>query len=102
MIIAINALSIYRNGIPATNQDLEAASEANTFRQDLYYRIAAFPIEVPPLRDRRENIPLLANHFLMKFAGKSMKSIKAISADALRLLTQYDFPGNVRELKKFY
>ena len=84
--------------LTATNQNLGAAVEAGTFRKDLYYRIATFPIEVPPLRDRREDIPLLANHFLKKFAGSAMKSIKAISANALRLLTQYDFPGNVREL----
>ena len=85
--------------LTATNQDLEAAVKAGTFRKDLYYRIATFPIELPPLRDRREDIPLLANHFLKKFAGKSMKSIKAISIDALRLLMQHDFPGNVRELE---
>ena len=85
--------------LTATNQDLEAATEANTFRLDLYYRIAAFQIGVPPLRDRREDIPLLANHFLKKFAGRAKKSIEAISDDALRLLTQYDFPGNVRELE---
>ena len=85
--------------LTATNQNLEAAVEAGTFRKDLYYRIAAFPIVVPPLRDRREDILLLANHFLKNFAGSAMKSIKAISANALRLLTQYDFPGNVRELE---
>ena len=85
--------------LTATNQDLEAAVEAGSFRKDLYYRIAAFPIGLPPLRDRREDIPLLANHFLTKFAGKSMKSINAISSDALRLLMVYDFPGNVRELE---
>ena len=85
--------------LTATNQDLEDEVEAGTFRKDLYYRIATFPIGVPPLKDRREDIPLLANHFLEKFAGRAMKSVKAISADALRLLTQYDFPGNVRELE---
>ena len=85
--------------LTATNQDLEAAVEAGTFRKDLYYRIAAFPIVVPPLRDRREDIPLLAEHFLKRFAGIAMKAIKAISADALRLLMQYEFPGNVRELE---
>ena len=85
--------------LTATNQNLEAAVEAGTFRKDLYYRIATFPIEVPPLRDRREDIPLLTDHFLKKYAGSAMKSIKAISANALRLLTQYDFPGNVRELE---
>ena len=85
--------------LTATNQNLEAAVEAGTFRQDLFYRIAAFPILVPPLRDRREDIPLLANHFLKKFSQSTMKSIEAISTDALRLLMQYDFPGNVRELE---
>ena len=85
--------------LTATNQDLEAAVEAGTFRTDLFYRIAAFPILVPPLRDRREDIPLLANHFLKKISQSTMKSIEAISTDALRLLMQYDFPGNVRELE---
>ena len=85
--------------LTATNQNLEAAVEAGTFRTDLFYRIAAFPILVPPLRDRREDIPLLANHFLQKYAVSRKKSIKAISADALRILMEYNFPGNVRELE---
>ena len=85
--------------LTATNQDLEAAMETGIFREDLFYRIAAFPIVVPPLRDRREDIPLLADHFLKKYAEKATKSIKAISADALRLLMQYDFRGNVRQLE---
>ncbi len=85
--------------LTATNQDLEAAVKAGTFRKDLFYRIATFPIELPPLRDRREDIPLLANHFLKKYASSAMQSIKAISSDALRLLMGYDFPGNVRELQ---
>ena len=85
--------------LTATNQNLEEAVEAGRFRKDLFYRIAAFPIVVPPLKDRREDIPLLANHFLKKYAEKVMKSIKAISADALRLLMQHNFPGNVRELE---
>ncbi len=85
--------------LTATNRDLEAAAEAGTFRKDLYYRISTFPVELPLLKDRREDIPLLANHFLKKYAGRAKKSIKGISANALRLLTQYDFPGNVRELE---
>ena len=85
--------------LTATNQDLEAAVEAGTFREDLFYRIAAFPIVIPPLRDRREDIPLLADYFLKKYADKVTKSIKAISADTLRLLMQYDFRGNVRQLE---
>ncbi len=85
--------------LAATNQNLETAVEAGAFRKDLFYRIAVFPIVVPPLRDRREDIPLLANHFLKKYANSTTKSVKAISADTLRLLMQYDFPGNVRELE---
>ena len=85
--------------LTATNQNLEAAVEAGIFRKDLFYRISTFPIEVPPLGDRREDIPLLANYFLKKYAEKATKSVKAISADALHLLMQYDFPGNVRELE---
>ena len=85
--------------LTATNQDLEAAVKAGTFRGDLFYRIATFPIVVPPLRDRREDIPLLADHFLKKYAKSTMKSINVISADAFWSLMQYDFPGNVRELE---
>ena len=85
--------------LTATNQSLEAAVEAGTFRKDLFYRIATFPIAVPPLKDRYEDIPLLANHFLKEYAEKATKSIKAISPAALRLLMQHDFPGNVRELE---
>ena len=85
--------------LTATNQNLEAAVEAGNFREDLFYRIATFPIEVPPLKDRREDIPLLANHFLKKYAEGTKKSIKAISPAALQLLMQHGFPGNVRELE---
>ena len=85
--------------LTATNQNLETSVEAGTFRKDLFYRIATFPIEVPPLKDRREDIPLLANHFLKKYAKSMRKSINAISLDTLGLLMQYDFPGNVRELE---
>ena len=85
--------------LTATNQNLEAAVEAGTFREDLFYRIAAFPIKVPPLKDRREDIPFLADHFLKKYTEKVTKSIKAISPAALRLLMEYDFPGNIRELE---
>ena len=85
--------------LTATNQDLKAAVEAGTFREDLFYRIAAFPIMVPPLRERCEDIPLLTDHFLKRYTEKVAKSIKAVSANALRLLMEYDFPGNVRELE---
>ncbi|MDE2706158.1 MAG: sigma 54-interacting transcriptional regulator [Gemmatimonadota bacterium] len=83
----------------ATNKDLERLVEKDAFRQDLFYRVAAFPIAIPPLRDRREDVPLLARHFLDKHAERAGKSISGISTAALRLLLQYDWPGNVRELE---
>lgn len=85
--------------LTATSQDLAAAIKNDTFREDLYYRVAGFPITVPPLRERTEDIPLLANHFLKKYAEAAEKAIHAISPDALHVLMQYDFPGNVRELE---
>ena len=85
--------------LAATNRDLEDALRDGYFREDLYHRLAAFPIKVPPLRDRREDIPILAHHFLKKYAAAAKKSIRDISADALQVLMQHDFPGNVRELK---
>ena len=85
--------------LTATNKDLAEAIEKGTFRMDLYYRIAAFCIAIPPLRERPEDIPILANHFLKKYAAIAGKPIHAISTDALHLLMQHDFPGNVRELE---
>ena len=85
--------------LTATNQNLADALKTGTFREDLYYRIAAFPILIPPLRERPEDIPILANHFLKRYAAAAEKSIRAISADALQVLMQHDFPGNVRELE---
>ena len=85
--------------IAATNKDLESRVKSGEFREDLYYRIAVFPIVVPPLRERREDIPLLAKHFLEKHAERIDKSMSGISNAALRLLLQYDWPGNVRELE---
>ena len=85
--------------IAATNQDLEAAVNAGRFREDLYYRLAAFPVVVPPLRERREDIPLLAQHLMQKHAMRSGKRISSITSAALRMLQQYHWPGNVRELE---
>ena len=85
--------------ILATNKNLEFAIEMNEFREDLYYRISAFPIFIPPLRERREDIPLLAKYFLKKHNGSVNKSISGISTVTLQLLLQYDWPGNVRELE---
>ena len=85
--------------VAATNQDLTAAVGAGDFREDLFYRLAAFPIQIPPLRERREDIPLLARHFLKKYTENTNKSISDICPSALQLLIWHDFPGNVRELE---
>ena len=94
-----STISIDIRVLAATNQDLGNAIRDGSFREDLYYRLAAFPIGIPPLRERREDIEILAHHFLKKFAAAAKKSIRTISTDALHVLTQHDFPGNVRELK---
>src|SRR2546428_3536315 len=86
--------------LTATNQDLEQLVRERRFREDLYYRIAVIPVRLPALRDRREDIPELANHFLQKYReiiGK--KSIEGLSPEALEVLLGYDWPGNIRELE---
>ncbi len=85
--------------ISATNKDLEEAVREKRFREDLFYRLNVIQIKLPPLRERREDIPLLAHHFLKKYSGELGKEITRISPDGLRLLMDYDYPGNVRELQ---
>ena len=85
--------------IAATNRDLEAAVKAGQFREDLFYRIAGFPVPIPPLKERREDIPLLGHHFLQEYAKAADKPISGFSTGALQLLMSYDWPGNVRELE---
>ena len=85
--------------IAATNKDFEKEIAEGRFREDLYYRLSVIPILVPPLRDRREDIPLLARHFLERFRKTMEKPIEAISPEAMTRLESYDWPGNVRELE---
>jgi len=85
--------------IAATNQDLAKAIAEGRFREDLYYRINVIPISLPPLRERREDIPLLAEHFVAKYAEQMEKDIAGISHDAMELLVHHDWPGNIRELE---
>ncbi len=85
--------------IAATCRDLEAAVEAGRFRQDLYYRINVFPVALPPLRQRKDDILLLADHFAAKYAGKMGKKVRRISTPAINMLLAYHWPGNVRELE---
>ncbi|WP_089942236.1 sigma-54 interaction domain-containing protein [Candidatus Entotheonella palauensis] len=85
--------------IAATHRDLKQEVEAGRFREDLYYRINVFPIELPPLRARREDIPLLVEHFVAKHAAKLNKFVTMIPASAMQALCRYDWPGNIRELE---
>jgi Nif-specific regulatory protein len=85
--------------IAATNRNLEEEVKAGRFREDLYYRLNVFPLHMPPLRERKSDIVLLADYFAEKYAGKNGKLIKRISTPALDLLTSYTWPGNVRELE---
>ncbi len=85
--------------IAATNRDLRAALEEGTFREDLYYRLNVVPIDIAPLRDRREDIPDLVNLFISRFAGDSGKAVESISPQAMQILVNYHWPGNVRELQ---
>ena len=85
--------------IAATNKNLETLVKEGSFRPDLYYRLHVFCIELPPLRDRREDIPLLVNHFLNKFCMATSRPVPQIAPDSLELLMRHDWPGNVRELE---
>ena len=85
--------------ICATNRDLEQAVKEGKFREDLYYRLNVFSISIPPLRERRSDIPLLCNYYLKKLANSTNKAVTGISPDAMEKLKQYDWPGNVRELR---
>ena len=85
--------------IAATNRDLERQVAENTFREDLYYRLNVIPIVVPPLRERREDVPLLVNHFVKKYAKSAGRNITQVSPESLAELSNYDWPGNVRQLE---
>lgn len=87
--------------IAATNRDLEKMIAAREFRSDLYYRLNVFPIRIPSLRERREDIPLLVNFFVQKFSKKMQKKIDSVSSAVMRGLATWDWPGNVRELENF-
>ena len=85
--------------VAATNRDLKAMVDENRFRADLYYRLHVFPLNVPPLRERREDIPLLTRYFVQKHAQRIGRKVESIPTQALEALTSYDWPGNIRELQ---
>jgi transcriptional regulator with GAF, ATPase, and Fis domain len=85
--------------IAATNRDLARMAKDGRFREDLFYRLNVFPVSLPPLRDRRDDIPILVRFFVNKFAARLGKRIESIGADTLELLAAYPWPGNIRELE---
>jgi Nif-specific regulatory protein len=92
-------LSVDIRIVAATNEDLETAIHKKTFRQDLYYRLNVVSLTMPPLRERRDDLPILADHFIELYTRKNKRVVKAVSPEAIRLLQAYDWPGNVRELE---
>ena len=94
-----NATRIDTRIIAATHRDLEKRIEADTFREDLYYRLNVFPIRVPPLRERTEDIPMLVWRFVEDFSATFGKRVESISKDNMEMLQRYSWPGNVRELR---
>src|SRR5439155_1776969 len=87
--------------VAGTNRELEQMVAAREFRSDLYYRLNVFPIRVPPLRERKEDIPLLASYFVQKFAKQMQKKIDSIPTGVMKALTAWEWPGNVREFENF-
>jgi transcriptional regulator with GAF, ATPase, and Fis domain len=85
--------------IAATNRDLKAAVVNGKFREDLFYRLSVFPIEVPPLRERKDDILMLIEYFVQRYANRAGKNIRSIDQKTLDLLQSYDWPGNIRELQ---
>lgn len=97
----IRTVKVDTRVIAATNRDLREEVGADRFREDLFYRLNVVPIVLPALRERREDIPLLMDYFLKRYAALNMRPVPAIGAEAMRLLVEYDWPGNVRELQNF-
>ena len=87
--------------IAATHRDLPLMMRNHQFREDLFYRLNVFPVEIPPLRDRREDIPLLVNFFVSRLSRKMQKRIESIPKEAMEALTNAPWPGNIRELENF-
>ena len=94
-----HAIAVDVRVVASTNRDLEAAVASGAFRQDLYYRLNVFPIRVPPLRERADDIPVLVAYLVERYAKKAGKSIRHIAKRTMELFQRYDWPGNVRELQ---
>ena len=96
---AERTIKVHTRVVAATNRDLRAAVTAGTFREDLYFRLGAFIISIPPLRDRRDDIPPMVQEFVRRAATRMGKEVRTVSAEAMTLLIRYSWPGNVRELE---
>jgi DNA-binding NtrC family response regulator len=96
---AVKAINVDVRIVAASNKDLEKAMEEKNFREDLYYRLNVFPISIPPLRERSEDIPLLAEYFINKYCNEIKTPVKSLSKDSLDMLMRYHWKGNVRELE---
>jgi len=94
-----NTITVDTRIVAATNKNLNAEIQEGNFREDLYYRLNVIPIDIPPLRHRKKDIPLLAEHFLTQFCRENNKPKKQLSKEALKILEGYSWPGNVRELR---
>lgn len=95
----VKDLSVDVQVVASTNRNLEAAVKEGKFREDLYYRLSVVPIVIPPLRERREDVPILVDHFIQRYNLRFRKNVKGISPEGMKLLVNYAWPGNVRELK---
>ena len=95
----VDTIKVDARIIAATNVDLKGLVEQGTFREDLFYRLNVISVHLPPLRERKEDIPLLVDHFLKKFSQENDKTFSPVSPEIMRLIVQYDWPGNVRELE---
>jgi transcriptional regulator with PAS, ATPase and Fis domain len=95
----VKDLSVDVQVVASTNRNLEQAVREGKFREDLFYRLAVVPIQIPPLRDRTEDIPLLIDHFIRNYNFQFRKHVEGITPEGLKLLMNYSWPGNVRELK---
>jgi len=95
----VKDISVNVQVVASTNRDLEAAVKDDKFREDLFYRLSVIPIQIPPLRERKEDIPLLVEHFIQRYSTQFRKKVEHVSPDGIRLMMDYYWPGNIRELK---
>ena len=95
----VRDISVDVQVVASTNRDLEQAVREGKFREDLFYRLSVIPVQIPPLRERKEDIPLLVYHFIQRYNSQFRKNVKGITPEGLKLLTNYSWPGNIRELK---